>query len=223
MNRGNNTNSPGLAWAGRRARMIDELVRHGVTEARVLEAMGALPRDQFVDAALRESAYELRSLPIAGGQTISSPLTQARMTELLNPSKHARILEVGTGSGYQTAILSTLCKWVFTIEVRAELVRSARRELEGMGFENILFREGDGVVGWREAAPFDGIIVTAGAPKLPERLLGQLGEGGRLVCPVGGRDGQTLVEVLREGDEFIETLHEDCRFVPLRGVEGWKT
>lgn len=202
--------------------MVEELVKEGLRDERIAAVMGEIPRHRFVDAALITHAYDLRSLPIGHAQTISSPLTQARMTELLQPGPRDRLLEVGTGSGYQTAILARLSAWIFTIEAVEPLGSRARRILEEIGYDNILCRVGDGAVGWRDAAPFDGILVTAAAPQIPESLLEQLREGGRLVCPVGDSRGQAIVEMIRRDGDFERRVHERCLFVPLVGKEGWQ-
>lgn len=201
--------------------MVEKLGPYGVCSDPLTAAFRQVPRHRFVDAALADAAYELRSLPIGCGQTISSAATQARMTSLLEPRASDRVLEVGTGSGYQTAILAELVAWVFTIEMESALVAKARKLIEALRYTNVLFRVGDGVVGWREAAPFDGILVTAGAPQLPEGLLGQLAEGGRLICPVGSAELQELVVIRRQGAHFERQIHDRCRFVPLTGEEGW--
>ncbi len=208
-------------WQGRRDAMVSRLGAEGACSERLLEVFSRLPRHRFVDPGLSDAAYKLGSLPIGSGQTISSPVTQARMTELLDPAPRSRILEVGTGSGYQTALLAELAAWVFTIEVIEALATRAKELLHALGYRNVLFRRGDGAIGWREAASFDRILVTAGAPRLPEGLLSQLAEGGRLVCPVGPADKQELIVIERSGDRFLSRTNETCRFVPLIGAEGW--
>ena len=202
--------------------MVSRLEGEVLRTPRWREVFGRVPRHRFVDPGLADAAYDLRSLPIGSGQTISSPATQARMTELLDPGPRTRVLEVGTGSGYQTAICAELAAWVLTIEMVESLALQARSQLESLGYSNVLFRIGDGAVGWREAAPFERILVTAGAPKVPPGLLSQLAEGGRLVCPVGPADCQELVLVERRGEELLSRIHEPCRFVPLIGADGWK-
>jgi protein-L-isoaspartate(D-aspartate) O-methyltransferase len=208
-------------WSGRRQRLAEELRRLSLCEGAVLDAFHRVPRHLFVDSALADSAYGMGSLPIGCGQTISSPATQARMTMLVAPRPTDRVLEVGTGSGYQTAILAEVAAWVLTIEMHAALVNAARSVLDSLGYRNILFRVGDGVSGWREAAPFSAIVVTAGAPRLPVGLLPQLADGGRLVCPVGAAEEQQLIVVRRHRDRFEEQVLDSCRFVPLTGEEGW--
>ncbi|MAE70350.1 MAG: protein-L-isoaspartate O-methyltransferase [Gemmatimonadetes bacterium] len=208
-------------WQGRRDGMVSRLSAEDACSERLLAVFARLPRHRFVDPGLSEAAYKLDSLPIGSGQTISSAATQARMTELLDPRSRNRILEVGTGSGYQTALLAELSAWVFTIEVIEALAARAKDLLGTLGYRNVLFRTGDGAIGWREAAPFDRILVTAGAPRLPDGLLSQLADGGRLVCPVGQADRQELVVIERSGDRFSSKTNDTCRFVPLIGAEGW--
>ncbi len=208
-------------WSGRRERLVTELRERRLCSGIVLSAFRRVPRHLFVDSALADSAYEMRSLPIGCGQTISNPAMQARMTALIEPRSTDRILEVGTGSGYQTAILAEVAAWVLTIEMHATLANNARSRLDSLGYKNILFRTGDGVVGWREAAPFAAIVVTAGAPRLPAGLLPQLADGGRLVCPVGDAEEQKLIVVRRCGDRYEKQSLDACRFVPLTGEEGW--
>lgn len=210
--------SPGLA----RKRMVDEQIRaRGVTDRRVLEAMEEVPRERFVPAGERHHAFSDRALPIDCRQTISQPFMVASMTEHLDVRPHHRVLEIGTGSGYQTAILARLGAYVYTIERLAALQEQARRLLESLGYTNVSYRVGDGSEGWLEFAPYDRIIATAGAPDVPRALVDQLVDGGRLVIPIGGQHDQTLTIVDRRGDRTIETARYACRFVPLVGRQGW--
>jgi protein-L-isoaspartate(D-aspartate) O-methyltransferase len=202
---------------------IDEqLVARGVTDARVLDAMSRVPRDAFVPPESQSAAYADRALPIGSGQTISQPFMVAAMTEALRLTGRERVLDVGTGSGYQAAILSVLAREVITIERRPELAEAARRTLAALGRTNVTVVEGDGTLGSPAHAPFDAILVAAGAPRIPDALKAQLAPiGGRLVIPVGSSDQQTLHVVTRDGDRFIDALGVGCVFVPLIGAEGW--
>jgi protein-L-isoaspartate(D-aspartate) O-methyltransferase len=174
-----------------------------------------------VDQGLWDEAYDDNPLPIGEGQTISQPYMVAIMTELLNLKGDERVLEIGTGSGYQAAILSRLCRWVFTVERMPRLSEKAKRIMLELGYLNVSFQVGDGTAGWRSQSPFDGIIVTAGAPSIPDILLDQLSEGGRMVIPVGDRFTQTLKRVVKsKGSTRIEN-HTGCRFVDLVGKYGW--
>jgi protein-L-isoaspartate(D-aspartate) O-methyltransferase len=203
--------------------MVEEqLRRRGISDRRVLEAMEKIPRHLFVLGDYRDSAYEDRPLPIGEGQTISQPYMVAIMTQSLELEGRERVLEIGTGSGYQTAILAELAQKVFTIERIPTLTERARKVLGDLGYANISFFSGDGSRGWPEEAPFDGIMVTAGSPDVPPTLKSQLAEGGRLVIPTGPRFTQTLYKLTREGDRFIEEELTGCVFVPLVGDYGWK-
>ncbi len=205
-----------------RRRMVETQIRaRGVSDPLVIEAMLQVPRHRFVEEALGGQAYSDFSLPIGEKQTISQPYVVATMTAALALSGKERILEIGTGSGYQTAILSRIVSRVFSVERIPALARRARRILDELACSNVNIRLSDGTLGWQEAAPFDGIIVTAGAPAMPEGYLDQLAVGGRLVIPVGGREGQVLRRITRTDEEFIEEDLFDCRFVPLIGHSGW--
>jgi protein-L-isoaspartate(D-aspartate) O-methyltransferase len=204
-------------FARERERMVDEqLVGRGVTDARVIEAMRRLPRHLFVDEALRDRAYGDHPLPIGEGQTISQPFIVGRMTELLRLGGREKVLEVGTGSGYQAAVLGACAREVFTIEIVAPLAASSAALLKRLGYANVSVRAGDGYLGWPEAAPFDAILVTAAAPKIPAPLKEQLKDGGRLVLPVGD-DWQELIVVTRRGERFEENRLLAVRFVPMTG------
>ena len=206
-----------------RATMVDRQLRsRGIRDPRVLAAIGETPRERFVEAAERDRAYGDGPLPIGLGQTISQPYMVARMTELLEVKVGARILEIGTGSGYQAAILARLGAIVTTIERLSELADSARDRLRELGHEDhVTVVVGDGSLGDPEGAPWDGIIVTAAAPAIPNALRQQLADGGRLVVPVGTRDRQELLVVRRSGDEWTETNDGPCVFVPLIGEGGF--
>jgi len=198
-----------------------QLVGRGIMDRRVLEAMGEVPRHLFVDESLWPEAYDDNPLPIGEGQTISQPYMVAIMTELLELQADERVLEIGTGSGYQAAVLTRLCQWVYTVERIGSLSERARKAIAACGYENITFKVGDGTEGWPEEAPFDGIVVTAGAPTVPDVLVHQLRLGGRLVIPVGNRFSQTLKRVIKTEDGPRVESHTGCRFVDLVGRHGW--
>ena len=208
---------------GARARMVAEQLRsRSISDERVLAAMGAVPREAFVFGGDADQAYDDHPLPIGGGQTISQPYIVARMTELLHVAPGERVLEVGTGSGYQAAVLAELGCRVTTIERDPDLATSARRRLDDLGYgERIEVLIGDGSVGVPDAPPWDGIVVAAGAPAVPDALRVQLGDGRRLVVPVGSRSMQSLLVVERHGDEWTEESDGTCVFVPLIGSGGW--
>lgn len=211
-----------MDYSAERQKMVQrQLVARGITDARVLAAMGLVPRHLFVEEALRGEAYDDNPLPIGDGQTISQPYMVAVMTELLETTGPERILEIGTGSGYQAAILSRLCQWVFTVERIKRLSDRAQKVVKACGYENISFRVSDGTRGWPSEAPFDGIIVTAGAPRIPDILVDQLTDGGRLLIPVGDRFSQTLKRVIKTGTRTRIEDHTGCRFVDLVGKFGW--
>jgi protein-L-isoaspartate(D-aspartate) O-methyltransferase len=205
-----------------RDRMISEQIeRRGVRDARVLAAMRRVPRDAFVLPADRSRAYADQAIAIGEGQTISQPYMVAAMTEALALTGGERVLEIGTGSGYQTAILAELAREVISIERHAPLADQARGRLATFGYGHVQVLVGDGSRGDAARAPYDAILVTAGAPRVPETLKGQLAAGGRLVVPVGPQGQQTLMVVRRDGERFLETARESCVFVPLVGEEGW--
>jgi len=209
-----------------RQRMVESQLRaRGITDPRVLAAMEKIPRHLFVDEALQDQAYNDNPLPIEAGQTISQPYIVALMTEALALKGTERVLEVGTGSGYQTAILAELAERVFSVERIATLALRARRLLDQLGYFNVAIRVGDGTYGWREEAPFDAILVSAGAPRIPPALVEQLAVGGRFVLPVGNRISQELVKVTRLSlapDDIKEEHLGGCRFVDLIGDYGWE-
>lgn len=205
-----------------RARMVDLQLRgRGLRDERVLDAFLAVPRHRFVQPAMHGSAYGDYALPIGYGQTISQPYMVAVMTEALRPEMDDRILEIGTGSGYQAAILASLVRTVFTIERIPPLAQRAQQIISEIGIRNVIQRVGDGSMGWKQFAPFDGIIVTAGAPVVPESLRLQLSDGARLVVPIGSAGSQVLRVIERRGDTFVEEDGVLCAFVPLIGREGW--
>lgn len=215
-------NSENDPWLPARQRMIErQIQRRGVRDPNVLHAMATIPRELFVPPTERKSSYDDHALPIEFGQTISQPYIVAYMSELLSVTPDSNVLEIGTGSGYQTAVLARLARTVHTVERLDALRERAARIIAEMQAVNIVFHAGDGSVGLPEFAPFDRIIVTAAAPRIPPPLIDQLADGGRLVIPVGGDAEQTIVLVIREGSRTIETPMLACRFVKLVGKEGW--
>jgi len=205
-----------------RERMVaDQLVRRGIRDPRVLAAIGKVPRHRFVDEALSSRAYGDYPLPIGERQTISQPYMVALMTEALELSGHERVLEVGTGSGYQSSILAELCSKVYSVERIKSLADRAIRRLDELGYYNILVRVGDGSLGWSEEAPFDAVLVAAAAPTVPETLLTQLGVGGRLVMPVGDAYSQVLRKAVRREEGIRWTDLGGCVFVKLIGDQAW--
>jgi protein-L-isoaspartate(D-aspartate) O-methyltransferase len=214
---------PHRDWAAERAHMIRaHLQGRGVTSARVLEALERVPRERFVPELAWPRAYADQALSIGHGQTISQPYMVAVMTQALELEDDERVLEVGTGSGYQAAVLAELAREVWSVERIPELAGGAAALLAELGYGNVHVRAGDGSLGWPEQAPFDAIVVTAAAPGTPPSLLAQLSpEGGRLVAPVGDRELQHLEIVERRGAEYVTRHSIGCRFVPLLGAEGW--
>lgn len=207
----------------RLAMVRTQLAARGMKDARVLQAMGRVPRERFVDAELASRAYEDRPLPIGGGQTISQPYMVAHTAELLALKGDERVLDVGVGSGYQAAVLATLVPRgrVYGIERLPELAASAAARLADLGYD-VEVCCGDGTQGWKEHAPYDAIAVAAGAPKVPAPLLGQLADGGRLVLPVGDHDEQRLLLIRRRGGDFVTEADIPCMYVDLIGAEGWQ-
>ncbi len=212
-------NGSGMTSARTRERLIQRLMEHGIQDLRVLEALRHVPRHLFMDEALASRAYEDTALPIGFGQTISQPYIVARMSEVLMSVSPHKVLEIGTGCGYQTAILANLVDEVFSIERIGGLYERARRNLQPLQLHRLRLRLGDGYQGWPSQAPFDAILVTAAPPQIPPALLQQLADGGLLVIPVGGGGSQRLLAVRREGDEFHEELLEMVSFVPMLGGE----
>jgi protein-L-isoaspartate(D-aspartate) O-methyltransferase len=196
--------------------------RRGICDRRVLEAMAAVPRHSFVREHLRSQAYGDHALPIGEGQTISQPYVVARMTELLDVTPECSVLEIGTGSGYQTAILARLAKRVYSLERIPELARQAIERMRGLGVGNVKIQVFDGTVGWSDVAPFDRIMVTAGAPSAPPSLVEQLAPGGRLLVPEGDRQTQRLTLYQKEGGVLRRSFGEAVVFVPLIGRHGWE-
>ena len=213
-----------MEYAEQRNRMVeDQLARRGIGDGKVLEVFRKVPRHHFVPATFREASYADHPLPIGRGQTISQPYIVALMTESLRLKGAEKVLEIGTGSGYQAAILAELCEEIYTIEREEPLLEEAKKVLSQEGYKNIKFICGDGTKGLKEEAPFDGIIVTAAAPFVPEALKDQLADGGRIVIPVGSIYSQVLVAVEKNGESFTREDICGCVFVPLIGEDGWGT
>lgn len=207
-----------------RGRMVEYLQGHyKIADERVLAAMNAVPRHLFVPEALRSQAYKDNALPLSAGQTISQPYIVARMTELLELKGRERVLEIGSGSGYQTAVLAMIARKVFAVERIAPLAAEAKERLIQLGYRNISYRTADGTSGWEIYAPFDAILVAAGGPEIPEPLVKQLEIGGRMVIPIGqDQKTQILVRVTRTENGFTTENCGPCAFVPLIGEHGWK-
>jgi protein-L-isoaspartate(D-aspartate) O-methyltransferase len=206
-----------------REAMVEEQIRHrGVKDQRVLQAMRTVPRHEFVSGDLQKRAYEDVPLPIGEGQTISQPFIVGLMTASLGLKGTERVLEIGTGCGYQAAVLSCVAREVHSVEVLPELADSAGQRLKRLGYFNVAIHCADGSAGLPEFAPYDAILVAAAAPKLPEPLLAQLAEGGRMIVPVSEDENEALNYVRREGNRFLCERREACRFVPLVGQHGWR-
>jgi protein-L-isoaspartate(D-aspartate) O-methyltransferase len=208
-------------------RQREEMVRHqiearGIKDPGVLSAFRSVPRHLFVSEALRDQAYGDYPLPIGEQQTISQPYIVAEMTQALELRTDDRVLEIGTGSGYQAAILAEIVYRVYTIERIRSLYIQARKLLDKLHYHNIVMRCSDGTAGWKDESPFDAIIVTAGAPHVPEKLLDQLAEGGRMVVPVGNQHSQDLIKVVKDKKAIHKSNLGGCRFVKLIGEQGWK-
>jgi protein-L-isoaspartate(D-aspartate) O-methyltransferase len=204
--------------------VVTQLIPRGLNDPSVLSAMEEVPREAFLPEGIAEMAYHDSPLPIGEGQTISQPYIVALMAEALEITPDGRVLEIGTGSGYAAAVISRIAKEVYTVERHASLLEEAAERFRRLGYENIHLREADGTLGWKEHAPYDGIVVTAGAPSPPGPLLGQLAVGGRLVIPIGPTpESQELVRILRrEGESFETEKLTSVRFVPLVGSAGWR-
>ncbi len=203
--------------------MVEEqLLPRGITDKRVIEAMLSVPRHFFADKSMEAQAYSDFPLPIGEGQTISQPFIVAFMSQALALTGSEKVLEIGTGSGYQSAVLSHLVDRVFSVERISTIAQKTRRLLDSLGYSKVLIRVGDGTLGWADEAPFDAIIVTAGAPKIPSKYVEQLGEGGRLVIPVGPADTQELIRITKKDGRIREENLGSCRFVKLIGKNGWE-
>jgi protein-L-isoaspartate(D-aspartate) O-methyltransferase len=211
----------GDSYGGYRNRLVEVLRRKGVRDLSVLHAVQMVPRHLFIPESVRHRAYDDTALPIGSGQTISQPYVQARYLELIGLTGRERVLEIGTGSGYQTALLALLASMVFSVERVPHLAQSARTALANSGIRNVTVLVGDGTLGWRPFAPFDAILVSAASPEIPGPLVEQLALGGRMVIPLGDRASQTLTLVERNGDGVRVSTIADVRFVPLVGQFGF--
>jgi protein-L-isoaspartate(D-aspartate) O-methyltransferase len=212
----------GDGYGGYRAQLVETLQQKGIRDLAVLRAIRMVPRHLFVPESVRHRAYDDAALPIGSSQTISQPWVQARYLEVLRLTGRERVLEIGTGSGYQTALLAMLCEAVFSVERIPALAQRAREALGASGIRNVTVLVGDGTLGWRPFAPYDAILVAAASPEIPAPLVEQLAPGGRMVIPLGDRANQTLTLVYREGDKLRSTTVADVRFVPLLGEFGFR-
>jgi protein-L-isoaspartate(D-aspartate) O-methyltransferase len=212
----------GDGYGGYRSRLVETLQQKGIRDLAVLRAIGTVPRHLFVPESVRHRAYDDAALPIGGGQTISQPWVQARYLELARLTGRERVLEVGAGSGYQTALLAVLADAVFAVERIPALAQGARAALEAAGIRNVTVLVGDGTLGWRPFAPYDAILVAAASPDVPAPLVEQLAPNGRLIIPLGDRHSQVLTLAERVGDEIRSSTVADVRFVPLLGEFGFR-
>lgn len=211
-----------MNYKHQRERMVENQIKaRGVKDKKILEAMKEVPRHKFIEESMIGIAYNDNPLPIGHGQTISQPYIVARMTEMLDLEEEHEVLEVGTGSGYQAAILSKIVTTVVTVERIHELYINAKNTLQELGYNNIIVVEADGSMGYKKYSPYDRIIVTASSPGIPESLVKQLKDGGKMVIPVGNRFSQRLQVVKKKGDDIIKNNAEPVRFVPLIGKEAW--
>ena len=201
--------------------MIDLLKSRGISSLEVLRAMSLVPREKFVSSKYLEAAYNDGPLSIGSGQTISQPYMVAMMTEALMLKKNDKVLEIGTGSGYQAAILQEIASYIYSVERISSLAENARKLLVALGYSDINIKVEDGTLGWPEEAPFDAIIVTSGSPSVPETLMSQLSNGGRMIIPVGSRNHQRIIRIIRSGDNYSKEEMLSCIFVPLIGKYGW--
>ena len=208
-------------FTGPRRRLVETLQDSGIRDLAVLRAFEGVPRHLFVPTGVRHRAYEDSALPIGNGQTISQPSIHARYLQELQLNGREKVLEIGTGSGYQTVLLSHLVSQVFSIERIGALMDSARAIIAKLGRNNVSLLQGDGTLGWRDYAPYDAILVSAAAPEVPRALSEQLAEGGRMLIPVGGRDEQVLYVLTRRGPDLERRAIGPVRFVPLVGTQGW--
>jgi protein-L-isoaspartate(D-aspartate) O-methyltransferase len=214
----------GHTYERRREEMVKRQIEgRNISDPLVLAAMGRIPRHLFVSEALRHKAYEDHPLPIGEQQTISQPYIVAEMTQALELTRDDRVLEIGTGSGYQAAVLAEIAYRVYTIERLYPLYRRARKLFDTLQYHNIVTRYADGTMGWKEESPYDAIIVTAGAPHIPDRLLSQLSIGGRMVLPVGNQYTQDLIKIVKDEQGWHQASLGGCRFVKLIGEEGWES
>ena len=210
------------AYAGQRRKMVEEqILGRGIKDLSVMEVLSRVPRHLFVNSSLQHRAYGDCPLPIGENQTISQPYIVALMTQVLDLKGEERVLEIGTGSGYQTAILAELAAQIFTIERVKPLVKKTKELLEGLKYKNIVFKTFDGTYGWRDQSPFDAILISAATPSIPKSLIEQLADKGRLVAPVGERESQDLIVLNKNGNRVVERKIGSCKFVPLIGKFAW--
>ena len=210
------------AYAGQRRKMVEEqLLERGIKDLALMEVMSRVPRHLFVDSSLQQRAYGDCPLPIGENQTISQPYIVASMTEALQLKGEERVLEIGTGSGYQTAILAEMASQVFTIERIRPIVQKTKVLLNSLGYASIVFKVFDGTYGWRDQSPFDAILISAATPNIPTALIEQLADKGRLVAPVGSRESQKLTVLNKVGNRLVSREKESCKFVPLIGKFAW--
>ena len=210
------------AYAGQRRKMVEEqILGRGIKDLSVMEVLSRVPRHLFVNSSLQHRAYGDCPLPIGENQTISQPYIVALMTQVLDLKGGERVLEIGTGSGYQTAILAELAAQIFTIERVKPLVKKTKELLEGLKYKNIVFKTFDGTYGWRDQSPFDAILISAATPSIPKSLIEQLADKGRLVAPVGERESQDLIVLNKNGNRVMERKIGSCKFVPLIGKFAW--
>ena len=210
------------AYAGQRRKMVEEqILGRGIKDLSVMEVLSRVPRHLFVNSSLQHRAYGDCPLPIGENQTISQPYIVALMTQALDLKGEERVLEIGTGSGYQTAILAELAAQIFTIERVKPLVKKTKELLEGLKYKNIVFKTFDGTYGWRDQSPFDAILISAATPSIPKSLIEQLADKGRLVAPVGERESQDLIVLNKNGNKVMERKIGSCKFVPLIGKFAW--
>jgi protein-L-isoaspartate(D-aspartate) O-methyltransferase len=216
------TESDIQAYAGQRRKMVEkQILGRGIKDLSVMEVLSRVPRHLFVNSSLQHRAYGDCPLPIGENQTISQPYIVALMTQVLDLKGGERVLEIGTGSGYQTAILAELASHVFTIERVKPLVKKTKELLEGLKYKNIVFKTFDGTYGWRDQSPFDAILISAATPSIPKSLIEQLADKGRLVAPVGERESQDLIVLNKNGNKVMERKIGSCKFVPLIGKFAW--
>ncbi|HKQ09423.1 MAG TPA: protein-L-isoaspartate(D-aspartate) O-methyltransferase [Blastocatellia bacterium] len=221
-NRPSNDSYSASLYASHRSKMVELLRQRGIRDERVLKAMAEIPRHWFVPEAFEAQAYGDHALPIGQEQTISQPYMVARMTELLEVNQDSAVLEIGAGSGYQTAVLSAVAGRVFALERLSDLARTAQANIRRLGCYNATVKWFDGTIGWSEHAPYEGILVAAGGPEVPEPLVQQLAIGGRLVIPIGDTEQQTLIRIIRTEQGIVRENHGQCMFVKLIGRYGWQ-
>ncbi len=211
-----------LQYVGYRRRLIEDIRSTGIEDLEILQHFDRVPRHIFLPDGVRHRAYEDLPVPIGYGQTASQPSLQAAYLQILGPTPDDRVLEIGTGSGYLTALLANACDRVYSVERVRELSVRARKALDALGIRNAALLVGDGSIGWRKFAPYDLVTVSAASPDIPQALLDQMGEGGKMLIPVGTKEEQELVLVRREGNEYLrESVRDRCTFVPLIGRQGW--